>query len=564
MSQLLDYLRKQQMDPEAIDLLGGEGSAGAEGSGYSKPVIPEAPLNPGDEMRMYTPAQRAGIGDLDKKVLYDYILNSDKTKEFKAREAEQELNAPLKPKPPIAAKVPAMGKDLLNDFNMADLAIPGANKIPGNVDGLKRAPEMPLNPGDELKMYTPEQLNNPQIGDMKKPAAGGQKKVVTSHLDPANKSAAPATKPLAPRAPLQPTPIGQPQAGKPIPAGPTGFNALADAMRAKGINNASVKNRSMESGTDPDLIKYLLEKYQADSGRNQQEQKSLASSQLWNGVMTGANQIASGIAGVTPNFGEFGANVDRQMEKGLLTTKQNKQSADVLEAAAKLGQIKKMHAEDLKLGYDKIKSDKRNSDIKDFGEKMEPKQKMLDANDRFQRATGHKLEDLRVVGGDILTPDGKKLDLPGINVPGIGRIATGPGIDGPMARELKAAATDMLSIKIYDSSGKAITPIEQTRLADGMRMGSFDTEADLLRAMQDLRVVINKNMGNIEARYSPDVVSTYSERGGTTSKSINQPSSEGMVRIINHDTRKAKMVPREDLNKWLNTGTNWELPGGAK
>lgn len=105
------------------------------------------------------------------------------------------------------------------------------------------------------------------------------------------------------------------------------------------------------------------------------------------------------------------------------------------------------------------------------------------------------------------------IDLPGMSVPGLGRITALSGD----ARQLNQALSSVFNTVLRDRSGAAVTNPEMERLKAEFGSGSWNTEADLLNGLQQYKKSLSMELKNREAGFSPKVIDRYEQQGGTTS-----------------------------------------------
>lgn len=110
------------------------------------------------------------------------------------------------------------------------------------------------------------------------------------------------------------------------------------------------------------------------------------------------------------------------------------------------------------------------------------------------------------------TVDGKKVDLPGVSIPALGRF-TAYSSD---ARVLDNTASKLFNIELKDRSGAAVTTPELERLKMEYSQGKFNTESEILGAMKRYKSALLSKMRDIEAA-NPSAASRYASQGGTTS-----------------------------------------------
>lgn len=134
---------------------------------------------------------------------------------------------------------------------------------------------------------------------------------------------------------------------------------------------------------------------------------------------------------------------------------------------------------------------------------------------------GFKIDDA-VTDDGSLKVKGKEVDLPGVNIPLIGRVSAYDG----KARELQSALSKVFNVELKDRSGAAVTTPELERLKTEFAQGKFNTEPEMVRALADYRAAAQNALKNREAAYRPEVVQRYRDRGGFTSESMGSQPRE--------------------------------------
>lgn len=135
--------------------------------------------------------------------------------------------------------------------------------------------------------------------------------------------------------------------------------------------------------------------------------------------------------------------------------------------------------------------------------------KALEGHVEAQQKYEHLNKVLSKYGATLEDFDANKANLPGISLPFVGRVGAGEKFG-----ELKSAVGAILSQKLYDRSGKAVTEQELERMKEDFNMGKFNTEEQLVNAARRFKVIENKLKNNVVAGFHPDVVSTFKSRGG--------------------------------------------------
>jgi hypothetical protein len=152
-----------------------------------------------------------------------------------------------------------------------------------------------------------------------------------------------------------------------------------------------------------------------------------------------------------------------------------------------------------------------NPMVQKASEKLANHQNMQEAFGIVDKALGAPLDSFRSENGKVFK-DGKEIDLPGVSFPGIGRITA----HSEKARALNSAASRIFNTVLSDRSGAAVTNQEMERLRGEFESGRMNTEADLIRGMQDYKRAATAAMKNAEAGFSPEVLDIYRDRGGST------------------------------------------------
>jgi hypothetical protein len=107
-----------------------------------------------------------------------------------------------------------------------------------------------------------------------------------------------------------------------------------------------------------------------------------------------------------------------------------------------------------------------------------------------------------------------KGDLPGVNVPGLGRRS----FYSSEARQLQGDIETVLNQMIRSFAGKAVTKNELERIKTQFSSGVFNNEAEMLNAMAKAKKIFRREMKSTEAAFSKEAVEHYKERGGITSE----------------------------------------------
>lgn len=140
-------------------------------------------------------------------------------------------------------------------------------------------------------------------------------------------------------------------------------------------------------------------------------------------------------------------------------------------------------------------------------------QEGINALDEVERNLGFSLDSAQVQNGKVLV-NGKAQDLPGVSIPGMGRWSF-----GDKAQTLQSSAAKVFNTILKDRSGAAVTNTELERLKTEFGEGKYNSESQMVDALQRYKRGVQTELQNREAAYNPEVVQRYAEQGGRTSKS---------------------------------------------
>lgn len=183
-------------------------------------------------------------------------------------------------------------------------------------------------------------------------------------------------------------------------------------------------------------------------------------------------------------------------------------------------------------------------------------QDMINSLDEVQNELGFKLDDADATNG--LKVGGKEVDLPGVSVPGLGRVS----VHDDKAQRLQSAASKVFNSVLKDRSGAAISNTELERLKTEFGEGKFNTEPQMVAALQRFKRLTDQELANREAGYRPEVVDKYSERGGRTSRS-GKSMAEKTVKMTDPSGR-VKEVPESMVEAALANGGKLYAPTAGR
>lgn len=168
----------------------------------------------------------------------------------------------------------------------------------------------------------------------------------------------------------------------------------------------------------------------------------------------------------------------------------------------------------------KIANDKSQQSL---GKDLSPLQDTLNAIGEVEAAMGGPLEKFSYDTKGNAVKDGAKVDLPGVNIPGFGSTS----FFSQEARNLDDTMARVFNQTLKVRSGAAVTDNELARLRAEFSAGKFNTEAEKVKALQDVKRLLKDSFNNTEAKYNGDVVDEYKTRGGQTSSDVVAPGRPG-------------------------------------
>ncbi len=162
------------------------------------------------------------------------------------------------------------------------------------------------------------------------------------------------------------------------------------------------------------------------------------------------------------------------------------------------------------------KDAKIDSNVQKLSKEVEGTQSLMSSLDDVEAQLGGRIEDFKEGARGILTKDGKAVDLPGVSIPFIGRVSA----HSSAARRLKDSAAGVFNAQLKDRSGGSVTDSELSRLKTEFSEGKFNTEPELIAALQRYKARTAEVLKNREAAFDPEVVARYTEQGGRTSQTL--------------------------------------------
>lgn len=142
------------------------------------------------------------------------------------------------------------------------------------------------------------------------------------------------------------------------------------------------------------------------------------------------------------------------------------------------------------------------------------------------------IDNLKVDGNSIKDSSGKSVDLPGISVPLLGRVTA----HNSNAQTLESTMSKVFNVELKDRSGSAVTSPELDRLKIEFGQGKFNTEAQMVSALQRYKKAAAAALRNAEARYEKPIVEEAKYRGMVTSDSFAPKNSQPETKTVNGST----------------------------
>ncbi len=187
-----------------------------------------------------------------------------------------------------------------------------------------------------------------------------------------------------------------------------------------------------------------------------------------------------------------------------------------------------------------------------LGKDLGPLQETLNSLTEVESVLGSPLEkmDYSLKSGNVKI-DGKEADLPGSNFLGFD-LSQLPGVSGNgEARALDTAMARVFNQALKVRSGSAVTDSELARLKREYSQGAFATEAEKIKALQDVKRLLYDAFKNSEGKYNENVVNEYADRGGQTRKDFTPPTrkddSSPIPPIPKDPATVAKEARRQEL-----------------
>ena len=230
-----------------------------------------------------------------------------------------------------------------------------------------------------------------------------------------------------------------------------------------------------------------------------------------------------------------------------------------LEDAVRIGEAKvaKDNTFDEKKASRINKETERLADTLSGGQKIASSINVID--DMFGKIMpGMSLDKLQVVNGKLLN-DGKEVDLPGVSIPGLGRVSA----HSSDARMLNSQMAAIFNTELKDRSGTAVTDNELDRIKTEFASGKYNTEAEMIQALKNYKARAVFLLKNREAAYDPEAVAEYKSRGGKTSddlfqsgKAVEQPPAPPPREFTNQKTGEVVRIHADGTKEIIKAGRN--------
>lgn len=150
-----------------------------------------------------------------------------------------------------------------------------------------------------------------------------------------------------------------------------------------------------------------------------------------------------------------------------------------------------------------------NTDVEQLGKRFAPLSSMFNSVAEIESKLGFNVDDATVDDSGNLIAGGKYQDLPGVNLPFVGRTQ----FYDQNARELGSSLANLYNTILKDRSGAAVTENELRRLELETGGGKFDTEANMILGLKAIKSALRNSAGAARSSFSPEAVSEYERRG---------------------------------------------------
>lgn len=185
------------------------------------------------------------------------------------------------------------------------------------------------------------------------------------------------------------------------------------------------------------------------------------------------------------------------------------------------------------------KEAKKERNVLELSKVLKDGQAMAGAYDEIDKELakqGVSLDDLQVKKGKLVSSKlNKEIDLPGVNLPGIGGVA----FYSDDARDLRDVTQSVINTIVKERAGSAVANSEMSRIETEFSRGRFNTEAEKIQAIKRYKELMINSLKNKEAGFDPEAVKLYEERGGTTSSKFAQPVPAPQQNV---DAKRARLM----------------------
>lgn len=176
-------------------------------------------------------------------------------------------------------------------------------------------------------------------------------------------------------------------------------------------------------------------------------------------------------------------------------------------------------------------------------------QSSLEGLDEVARTLGVNSVD-EIDAKDGVRINGRKVDLPGVNIPLLGRTYALSGSEG---KNLEGAITRVFRADLRDKSGQSVTTPELELAKQEWESGKFSTEKDMITALQRFKRLAETELARREAGIPKEDLEVYRERGGLVSpqnrggvvQAATPAPGSGMITVSNGS--ETLQIPAEDL-----------------
>lgn len=178
---------------------------------------------------------------------------------------------------------------------------------------------------------------------------------------------------------------------------------------------------------------------------------------------------------------------------------------------------------------DRLKKEMSDKVIK-YQNDSEPLKEQMDAISRVESTMGFPVEKYDKATESV---DGRKIDLPGFNVPLLGRITA----HDTNAKDLERDIGNIINKEIKSQAGTAVSSSEMERIRIAWGQGRYNTEAEMIGALAAYKDATRRALQRLEAGFETPVREKYQQNFQKTPGPV-KPGTVGSGAVIIHPRRE--------------------------